>query len=179
MPIRNDASTRFMDEVRVIPAWAFVIASLSYVVVGKAAVYGLLTNKSSDPFFRLPVLVPVAILGATLIACYILLVGYINRDAARRGMSPLAWTLLAIFIPNALGIVLFFVLRRPRTSNCPQCGLVVESGFGFCPRCRCRLNAICPHCHRSVNVADKFCPYCGGDLGTIVNEGSAPATNPM
>jgi predicted amidophosphoribosyltransferase len=52
--------------------------------------------------------------------------------------------LLAIFIPNALGIVLYFVLRKPRIANCPQCGAVVEPGFGFCPQCRHRLTAVCP-----------------------------------
>jgi predicted amidophosphoribosyltransferase len=79
-------------------------------------------------------------------------------------MSRLGWTLLAIFVPNALGIVLYFVLRRPRLLHCPQCRTVVEPGFGFCPRCRAPLNAVCPLCQRSVNEADTFCPYCGGDL---------------
>ena len=62
-------------------------------------------------------------------------------------------------------------------SNCPQCSAVVEPGFGFCPRCRCRLNAICPQCQRGVNAADKFCPYCGGDLGTSVNNVSVPLSS--
>jgi RNA polymerase subunit RPABC4/transcription elongation factor Spt4 len=174
MPIKNETSTRFMDEVRIISPWAFVIASLGYVVPFAAMVFALHTDKSGDPFYRLPVLVPLVILVGTASACAILLIGYINRDAARRGMSPLLWTLLAIFIPHALGIVLYFVLRKPRTLNCPQCSAVVEPGFGFCPRCRGRLNAICPQCRRGVNAADKFCPYCGGDLGTSVNTASVP-----
>jgi RNA polymerase subunit RPABC4/transcription elongation factor Spt4 len=174
MPVRNDNSTRFMDEVRIISPWAFAIASLGYVAAGAAVVFATLTNKTTDPFYRLPVLVPLAIAGGTLIACYILLIGYLNRDAGRRGMSRLAWTLLAIFIPHALGIVLYFVLRQPRILNCPQCSAAVETGFGFCPRCRFQLNATCPQCQRGVNAADKFCPYCGGDLGTSVDTVSVP-----
>jgi hypothetical protein len=177
MPVKNETSTRFMDEVRIISPWAYIIASLGYVAAGAAVVFATLTTKTADPFYRLPVLVPLAIVGGTLIACYILLIGYVNRDAGRRGMSRLAWTLLAIFIPHALGIVLYFVLRQPRTANCPQCSAVVEPGFGFCPRCRCRLNAICPQCQRGVNAADKFCPYCGGDLGTSVNNVSVPLSS--
>src|SRR5208282_317859 len=177
MPVRNETSTRFMNEVRIISPWAFAIASLGYMAAGSAVVFAPLTNKTADPFYRLPVLVPLAILGGTLIACYILLIGYVNRDAGRRDMSRLAWTLLAIFIPHALGIVLYFVLRKPRILNCPQCSALIEPGFGFCPRCRCRLNAICPQCQRGVNAADKFCPYCGGDLGTSVNNVSVPLSS--
>ena len=44
---------------------------------------------------------------------YIALIGYVNADSRRRGMRSLMWTLLAIFVPNALGIILYFVLRDP------------------------------------------------------------------
>ncbi len=175
MPVRNETSTRFMDEVRIISPWAFVCASLGYVAAAAAIVFATLTDKTGDHFYTLPVLVPLGILGGTVVACYILLIGYVNRDAGRRSMSRLAWTLLAIFIPHALGIVLYFVLRKPRTLHCPQCGAAVEPGFAFCPRCQCRLNAVCPQCQRGVNAADKFCPYCGGSLGTSGSTLSVPA----
>jgi RNA polymerase subunit RPABC4/transcription elongation factor Spt4 len=178
MPIKNETSTRFMDEVRIISPWAFVIAFLGFAVAMAAEVFALLTDKSGDPFYKLPVLVPLGIVAGTAFACYILLIGYINRDAGRRGMSRLAWTLLAIFIPNALGIVLYFVLRKPRTPTCPQCNAVIEPGFGFCPCCRHRLTPVCPQCQRAVHEGDKFCPYCSRDLGAggneaLTNEGSS------
>jgi len=168
MPIRNQTPTRFMDEVHIISPWAYAVASLGFVAAGGAVVYSTLTNKVHSHFYTLPVLVPLAIAAGTAIACYILLIGYINADSGRRGMSRLAWTLMAIFIPNALGIVLYFVLRKPRTPNCPQCGTPVEPGFAFCPRCRYSLNPACPQCQRSVHPGDKFCPYCGRDLGAVV-----------
>ena len=170
MPIKNETSTRFMDEVRIISPWAFFIAAIGCAVVAAAVVFSALTDKSGDRFYSLAVLVPIGLVAGTALACYILLIGYINRDAGRRGMSRLAWTLLAIFIPNALGIVLFFVLRKPRTPNCPQCGAVIEPGFGFCPRCRHRLTPVCPQCQRSVHQGDTFCPYCGHDLPPAVKE---------
>jgi RNA polymerase subunit RPABC4/transcription elongation factor Spt4 len=175
MPIKNETSTHFMDEVRIISPWAFFFAVLGFAVPVAAMVFALLTDKTAAP--PLPVMVPLVIVIGTAIACYVLLIGYVNRDAGRRGMSRLLWTLIAIFIPNALGIVLYFVLRKPRTLNCPQCGAVIEPGFGFCPRCRCRLNAVCPQCQRGVNAGDKFCPYCGRDLGTSGNTVSMPVPN--
>ena len=177
MPIKNETSTRFMDEVRIIQPWAYVIALLGYAVPLVAMVFALHTNKTGDPFYRLPVLLPLVFVAGSALACYILLIGYINVDAGRRGMNRLAWTLLAILIPHALGIVLYFVLRKPRVLKCPHCSAIVEPGFGFCPRCRCPLNAICPHCQRGVNVSDKFCPHCGGDLGSSGNPISVPVPN--
>jgi RNA polymerase subunit RPABC4/transcription elongation factor Spt4 len=165
MPVKNESSTRFMDEVRIISPVAYVVALLGVGVVAAAVVCGALMDKSGDPFYKLPVLIPVGLVGAALVVCYILLIGYINQDAGRRGMNRVVWTLLAIFIPNALGIVLYFVLRNPRSPNCPQCSSVVEPGFGYCPRCRYALAPLCPQCQRSVHDGDKFCPYCGGELG--------------
>ena len=177
MPVRNETSTRFMDEIRIISPWAYFFASLGFAAAGAAIVFATLTDRTGDRFYTLPVLLPLGLLGGIIIACYVLLIGYVNGDAARRGMSRLGWTLLAIFIPHALGIVLYFVLRKPRTLNCPQCSATVELGFGFCPRCRCRLNAVCPKCQRSVNASDKFCPYCGCDFGASVNPVSVPVTS--
>jgi RNA polymerase subunit RPABC4/transcription elongation factor Spt4 len=177
MPVKNETSTRFMDEIRNISPVFYVFAFLGFMMAWGAVIFATLTDKSHRPFYTLPVLIPLGLLAGTAIACYFLLIGYINADAGRRGMSRLAWTLLAIFIPNALGIVLYFVLRKPRTPNCPQCHAAIEPGFGFCPRCRYRLTPVCPQCQRSVHEGDKFCPYCGRDLATSVTPASAPITN--
>jgi RNA polymerase subunit RPABC4/transcription elongation factor Spt4 len=158
-------STRFKDEIRIISPWAFFIASV-IIVVGIVAglVAGVKETNPADVAVRsLLGMIAGAVVGA-LIGCYIMLIGYINRDAGRRGMSRVGWTLIAIFVPNGLGIVLYFVLRKPRAANCPQCDAVVQPGFSFCPRCRNRLQPVCPRCQRSVDLHDKFCPYCGGTL---------------
>jgi hypothetical protein len=150
-----------MDEIRIIPPWAWFFALLVFLALPTALGLLSLFDKSHPP---IAVLVPAGFVSGTFMACGILLVGYINRDAGRRGMSGVLWTLLAFCIPNALGIVLYFVLRKPRVSNCPQCGAAVEPGFGFCPGCRCRLNPVCPQCQRGLNTSGRFCPYCGADL---------------
>lgn len=162
MPVRNEDSTRFADEIRNLSPWAYFLALLGFLSMVALLVFIPLTDKTAPP---IAVMVLVGILAGTIIACYIVLIGYVNRDAGRRGMSRALWTLLAIFVPNGLGIVLYFVLRKPRISHCPQCSAIVEPQFGFCPRCRCRLGTVCPKCQRGVNAGGKFCPYCGAELG--------------
>ncbi len=174
MPVKNETSTSFMDEVRIISPVAFVIAALGFLGILAIVIAATLADKNPPP--PMAAMVAAGIFGGTALACYILLIGYVNRDAGRRGMSRLLWTLLAIFIPNALGIVLYFVLRKPKAANCPQCSAAVEPGFAFCPRCRYRLALACPHCQRAVNIGDKFCPYCGGDLAGGANQSPAVVT---
>src|ERR1017187_1279454 len=87
MPVRNETSTRFMDEIRIISPWAYFFAFLGFAAAGAAIVFATLTDKTGDRFYKLPVLLPLGLLGGIIIACYVLLIGYVNGDAARRGMS--------------------------------------------------------------------------------------------
>src|SRR5438093_10290891 len=122
-----------MDEVRIISPWAYLFAILGFLMPFAAMVYATL---SGNPPFPLAAMVPLAIFGGTALGCYVLLIGYVNRDAGRRGMSRLGWTLLAIFIPNALGIVLACVLLNPPLATCLQCGSSAHYGFDCIPRSR-------------------------------------------
>jgi RNA polymerase subunit RPABC4/transcription elongation factor Spt4 len=166
MPVRNDNSTSFIDELRIISRWAYFFAFLVFFTLPILFAFLARFDKTNPP---MAVGAFAGLIAGTFTACFVLLVGYVNRDAGRRCMSRVLWTLLAIFIPNALGIVLYFVLRKPRTANCPQCGSVVEPGFSFCPRCRHRLAPVCSQCKRSVNAGDTFCPYCGADVVPALN----------
>jgi hypothetical protein len=103
--------------------------------------------------------------GATLAgAAYVLLIIYIWADAKRRRMRYVLWTLLAIFVPNAIGIILYFILRSPLPAFCPSCGKTVDPSFTFCPSCSASLQATCPQCGLAVDRAWAHCPKCGTKL---------------
>jgi len=106
----------------------------------------------------------VALIAGSALACFTLLVGYVNRDAKRRGMNYKLWTVLVIFIPNAIGYILYFVVRQPIRSTCPNCGAAVNPAFNFCPKCKFRLHPACPQCHRTIEVGATYCPYCSAEL---------------
>jgi RNA polymerase subunit RPABC4/transcription elongation factor Spt4 len=172
MTTSNQTSSRFKDELRILSPWAYALAALVFVAIPVLFVVFVGKDPKAPPFAARCLLGAIA---GTLMACYVILIGYINRDAGRRGMSRVWWTLLAMFVPNGLGIVLYFILRKPRTAHCPQCDARVEPGFSFCPRCRNRLQPVCPHCQRAVDLGDKFCPYCGEALEPTAAAPPAPA----
>jgi RNA polymerase subunit RPABC4/transcription elongation factor Spt4 len=174
MQVRNETPTRFADEIRIISPIAYFIAFLAFVGMQILVVIVMAHDPKAPPIWGR---IGIALLAGAVTVVWVLLVGYVNRDSGRRGMGPVLWTLVAIFVPNALGIVLYFILRKPRLGFCPQCGTHVEAGFGFCPKCRYRLQPVCPHCQRGVQPGDLFCPYCGGALNTTTTA-AAPLVQP-
>ncbi len=105
----------FSQEFRVVPRVAIVIAVLAFV--GMQLLWHVLVPTQHDPPpFWLRLFLGTFLGG--LLACLVLLIGYVNGDSKRRGMNSLLWTLLVIFIPNALGFVLYFFIRQPLRSTC-------------------------------------------------------------
>jgi hypothetical protein len=71
----------------------------------------------------------------TIVATFILLAGYVYADSSRRGMPAIPWTALALLIPNGVGFVLYFLLRKPILHPCSSCGCGVAQDAAFCSRC--------------------------------------------
>lgn len=163
MQVKNDTQTGLSAEIKLVPLWAWVLAGIVFIAAQIFFNVALARHAGGPPPWTRPLFGLMAGVGG---ACYLLLIGYINRDAKRRGMSPTLWTIMAVIIPNALGIILYFLLRQPLGGACPQCGHAVQTGFNFCPQCSYKLSPNCPQCQRVVGTRDVYCPYCGTSLPT-------------
>jgi hypothetical protein len=157
----NETQTGFTSEIRIIPRWAWVFATIAFLAAQWFFNIPLAHQTSPPPAWARPLL---GLLAGIAGAAFLLLIGYVNRDAKRRSMSPILWTIVVIIIPNALGFILYFLLRQPLHRACPQCGYFVETGFSFCPRCSYKLSPSCPQCKRVVAMSDVYCPHCGNLL---------------
>ena len=146
------------DELRIIPGKAWLIA---IGVVG-VLVWLMVTRPYSMTLGHMETVVLACIL-LLLLVC-ILLIGYINADARRRGMRQVMWTLLAIFIPYGIGVILYFVLRDPLLIPCPRCGAMGKPSFVYCPKCGGDLSPSCPACRRPVESEWVRCAYCGSEI---------------
>jgi len=173
MQVKTETPTRLVSEIKIIPTWAWMLAVIAFVAA-QIVFNGVMgRHAGAPPAWCRAVLGLLAGIGG---GCFLLLIGYINRDAKRRGMSPTLWTIMAVIIPNALGIILYFLLRQPLGSACPQCGSAVQSGFNFCPRCSHKLSPSCPQCQRLVGPNDVYCPYCGTSMSNPAPPGSSSST---
>ncbi len=150
------------DELRLIPMWSVALAIALFAAVQATVHLYLAQHQHNLPPRGFLVFWSVA--WGTVIAVYTVMVGYVTRDAKRRGMNRALWTPLVIFMPGAIGLVLYFLLRQPIVTTCSQCSASIVPGMDFCPQCRFQLAPTCPQCQRTVRITDAFCGNCGENL---------------
>jgi hypothetical protein len=159
--------SRFPEELKVIPGAAWVLA------VGVGLGLALCLQLVAIPADRTtaawpePFQVCFSALMGLILFVYILLIGYVSGDARRREMRYVMWTLLSIFIPNGIGVILYFILREPLPQACPKCGTTIRSKGAFCPACGAPRGNICPACHCAVEPGWSHCTSCGAELRNL------------
>ena len=158
---------RLREEMEIIPRGAWAIATaFSLCVITVILFYNWWAFHHSENGFT-GFLAPSLFVGTLIVVSmfvFILVIGYIAGDARRRGMRVVLWVLLAIFIPNAIGIILYFILREPILRPCPKCGTPAKTTFPFCPSCGANLAQTCPSCQNAVETGWSHCARCGASL---------------
>jgi hypothetical protein len=167
----SENKSTFRTELSVIPEFGWFLA----FTLGICTVIGLFFAAAHDRGMPHPMIPVVLALGGGFVVCWVLLLSYVNRDAARRGMSPTLWTLISMFVPNLIGFILYFMLRKPLPTQCPGCGFTVNDSFRFCPRCHYALAPVCSSCGQPIRHDYTCCPYCGQ---ATTPSGTPPAISP-
>lgn len=102
---------------------------------------------------------------AILISIPVLIGVYVYKDAKKRGMSPVPWTLIAVLAPALIGFIIYLLVRGSYSDlECPNCGETVTRQYVSCPNCGQKLKALCPNCSGPVEKEWKVCPGCGRPL---------------
>lgn len=154
----NGQRTNLSDELQIIPGWAIGLAVVVFACM-QFVFHVVVAHAHDAP--PLVARIPLGIIAGGALACVVLAIGYVNRDAARRGMNVTAWTLIVIFVPNALGFIIYFLMRQPLKIECPRCHTPVDQTSNFCPKCAYSFRPTCPQCKRALLPGDVYCPNCG------------------
>jgi Phospholipase_D-nuclease N-terminal len=124
--------------VKIAAAIVFVCALIAGLFIGawQAYIAGLNSLNGIPPGVWASLIgLGMGLLVGTLIAIWLLCVGYVYADARRRAMPAVLWVLIVIFVPNFLGFLLYFALRRPLSFPCPSCGQWIAAEQRFCAWC--------------------------------------------
>jgi Double zinc ribbon len=157
---QGDPSSRGDDELRMIPQWSMVLAVALFIAM-QYVFHVVMPHKKTE---LLPLRLMMSYAWGTLLASYALLLGYVSRDVKRRGMSPGLWMLMCVVLPGGIGAVVYFLLRQPVLSKCPNCTTAIAATYHYCPQCQFQMAPVCGTCHRGVKITDAFCTQCGHDL---------------
>ncbi len=124
--------------VKVAATLVFVCALIAAPIIGVSQWHASGPNalQGNPPAFLTAAIgLGAGLLVGALIAFWLLCVGYVYDDARRRAMPAVLWVLLVIFIPNLLGFLLYFALRRPLGSPCSNCGNSINAEQRYCAWC--------------------------------------------
>jgi len=159
----SEQTPRLSADLKLIPRWSVALAALAFVSV-QYLWWVVIPAYRHHPGPPVGIRFYFALTWSALAALYMLMIGYISKDAPRRMMSAHIWMLVNFVMPGGVGAVLYFLLRQPIVSTCPACGTRIQSDYHFCPQCACQVSAACGNCHRSARPTDLFCVHCGHDL---------------
>ena len=160
---RFNQPVKLSSELSLIPRWSVALALVAFLGV-QYLFWLVIPEHRHHPGPPIGMRVYFALSWSALAALYMLMIGYVSKDAPRRFMNARFWMLICFVMPGGVGAVLYFLLREPIVSNCPACGTPVQSDFHFCPQCACQVAAACGNCYRSARPTDLFCVHCGHDL---------------
>ena len=163
---------KFSQEIRLVPRGLVIFAIIAWVVAQVVAQLVITYNglpwvDELDPTWNRLAMAGVVTGVSILLAGLLFLIGYVNRDAKRRGMNSTLWTLLVIVLLPAYlatGFIVYFLLREPLPYGCPNCGKTVTARFNYCPACQFNLRPSCSQCRREVGLSDRYCPHCSKEL---------------
>jgi RNA polymerase subunit RPABC4/transcription elongation factor Spt4 len=176
---RKRERSTFREELRIIPKWLIGLCLALWIL---AVIIGVAVNlhlaETGGAIFpgdgsirdvgASTAGLAAAITGiAIVVSAFLFMLGYVYRDAKRRGMNAGLWTLLVLILSPAyllIGLIIYLLVREPLPYGCPQCSTTVNARFNFCPNCKYNLHPACPQCQREVADADRFCPYCATEL---------------
>ncbi|MBQ3258197.1 MAG: zinc ribbon domain-containing protein [Oscillospiraceae bacterium] len=100
---------------------------------------------------------------------------YVYRDANRRGMNALVWTLIALFAPSLIGFIIYLLVRSGYSDlECPRCQTAIKEEYVLCPKCGAKLRPFCPNCSAPVEPDWKVCPRCAASLEEIAQDVVVP-----
>jgi RNA polymerase subunit RPABC4/transcription elongation factor Spt4 len=145
------------------------------------------------PFF------PIWGMSLFFVILWIAVIVWVYKDAERRGMSGLLWSLL-VFFGSVVGLLIFLIVRQdhpvccepesprtPSSSRAPQPPSAAQAasapsggsagGLGAAPQAPPApppATLTCPSCKKPVEKAFTYCPYCGAALQPVCKNCGKP-----
>jgi hypothetical protein len=162
----------FWTRICLVPGSAWVVGCTLSVLLVAPMLLGPMRLDSEMRNWPLIAKVGLVAVVPVVLISYSLLVGFIYADAKRRHMRYVMWAWLAL-VPYFIGVILYFILRDPLPSTCPQCSRDVPRAFAYCPGCGASVHPVCSQCGKSLQLDWGHCPHCGSPVALPAAPGAS------
>src|SRR5271163_838466 len=106
-PTHNaQSASSFTEEVTLIPRWSIAAAAFAFVFMQYFFWVILPAHRLKPSTAPFGLRLYFALSWSTLAALYVLMAGYVSRDAPRRSMSTRLWVVICLVMPGGIGSVL-------------------------------------------------------------------------
>ena len=103
--------------------------------------------------------------GVLALALPIMIGTYVYKDAKRRNMDAILWTVVSLLVPGLIGLIIYLVVRGSSAEViCPACEKEVAVSHVICPYCGNPLKPSCRNCKAILEPTWKLCPQCGTEI---------------
>lgn len=150
----------FGERLKTVPVQAWIVGFLFTLITAPLLLAFPLRYDAILHHWPLPGKIVLAVAPGLLVTAYAALIGFIYADAKRRRMRHVLWAWLAL-VPYFIGVILYFILREPLPTPCPQCGTGVPRTFAYCPGCGTSVHPVCARCGKGLQYDWLNCPHCG------------------
>ena len=108
----------------------------------------------------------IMLIAVVLVLAIPIIIGcYVYKDAKRRGMDAVLWTVVAVLVPGLIGLIIYLIVRGNNTDViCPVCEKESSNNYVLCPHCGNPLKACCKNCNTVIDPSWKLCPQCGTEI---------------
>lgn len=112
------------------------------------------------PFF---IVVAIMLVNATISTVICILV---YKDAQKRDMNPVLWSLIATLVPSLIGLIIYLVVRsdKKKILICSCCKNPIKEEYSVCPNCGNRLKTVCKNCSMPLRPEWRVCPNCSAPV---------------
>src|SRR5260221_2485845 len=144
---------RLREEIKIVPKgviWTCVVLWHVAVAIGTLINLSGVNGETFPPDLAgHPAIASLALAGiitlvSVIITIWLMALGYVYRDARRRGMNGGLWTLLCMLLSwplFAIGFILYFQVREPLPFSCPRCSTQGWARLNLLPHCQCHLHS--------------------------------------
>lgn len=105
-------------------------------------------------------LLGILIFVALIIAVPVMISIFVYKDSSKRRMNKWLWMLIATYIPNFIGVIIYFIVRSDNFVKCVNCDKKISNDFDICPYCGEKVTCKCSECGKNVHSDWIACPYC-------------------